>query len=193
MSGGDSRPAYGHLGLLAGARLVVNTSARFVYPFLPAIARGLGISLEQAGLLLSARWAVGMGVPAYVSLIGKGERLRRLMTVGLLLFAFGAAVTSATGVFLGALVGFVLLGIAKPLYDVAAQSYIAERSPYASRAKYLGMLELTWAGGLLVGAPAAGWLIDRYGWEAPFWVLAALGGALAVAIRWFIDPDPARK
>ena len=144
MSGGDSRPAYGHLGLLAGARLVVNTSARFVYPFLPAIARGLGISLEQAGLLLSARWAVGMGVPAYVSLIGKGERLRRLMTVGLLLFAFGAAVTSATGVFLGALVGFVLLGIAKPLYDVAAQSYNAERSPYASRAKYLGMLELTW-------------------------------------------------
>jgi len=34
------------IGFLAGARLVLNTGHRLVYPFLPAISRGLGISLS---------------------------------------------------------------------------------------------------------------------------------------------------
>ncbi len=31
------------------------------------------------------------------------------------------------------------------------------------RARYLGVIELTWASSLLIGAPAAGWLIARFG------------------------------
>jgi len=37
---------------------------------------------------------------------------------------------------------------------------------------------------LLVGAPFAGWLIDRSGWDAPFWVISVLTGvALALTFR----------
>ena len=42
------------IAFLTFTRLVVNTAHRFVFPFLPAISRGLGISLEQGGLLMSA-------------------------------------------------------------------------------------------------------------------------------------------
>jgi predicted MFS family arabinose efflux permease len=169
------------LAFLTLLRLVVNSAHRFVYPFLPAIGRGLGISLEQAGLLVSARWAAGLGTPAIVAVLGRGERRRRLLAVGLALFAVGAATTAATNVYAGAIVGFVLMGIAKPLYDVAAQSYLADRLPYAVRARYMSVMELTWAGGLLVGAPAAGWLIASAGWRAPFWVVASIA-AVAVAV-----------
>ncbi len=181
----------GSLGFLAGLRLVINTAQRFVYPFLPAIGRGLGVSLEQAGLLVSARWAAGLGTPLLVAAAGRGEVRRRLIALGLTLFTLGAAVTAATNVYVGAFAGFVLMGIAKPLFDVAAQAYIADRVPYRSRARYLGMFELTWAGSLLVGAPVAGWLIDSAGWQAPFWALAALGGVGIALVAVLLDADPA--
>ncbi|MGD2052340.1 MAG: MFS transporter [Acidimicrobiia bacterium] len=173
------------LAFIAALRLVVNTAHRLVYPFLPAIARGLGVSLEQAGLLVSARWIAGLGTPGVVRVVGRGEQHRRLIGAGLAIFTLGAAITSASNVYLGAVAGFVLMGIAKPLYDVSSQAYVADRVPYAQRARYLGIVELTWAGGLLVGAPAAGWLIDRAGWNAPFWVLAGLAAA-AVALHGLI-------
>jgi predicted MFS family arabinose efflux permease len=111
------------------------------------------------------------------------------MVAGLAMFAAGAAVTAATGVFAGALVGFVLMGLGKPVYDVAAQAYLSDRTPYRLRARYLGVIELTWAGALLLGAPTAGWLIAGWGWTTPFWVIAALCLLALVTMRWAIEPD----
>lgn len=169
--------------------MVVNTGHRFVYPFLPAIARGIGIPLEQAGLLVSARNLAGLATPLVVTTAGRGERRRRLLVAGLLLFAAGAAATALFGVFAGVLVGFVAMGVAKPVFDVAAQSFLADRSPYERRARILATLELAWAGSLLIGAPAAGWLIDRYTWAAPFWVVSGLALAAIVAILWLLADD----
>lgn len=182
-------PLAGALAFLAAARLVVNTGSRFIYPFLPAIARGLGVPLTQAGLLVSARWMTGLATPAAIRILGHGERRHRLIAAGLIMFATGAVVTAATGVFAGALVGFVLLGLGKPVFDVAAQAYLSDRTPYAVRARYLGVLELTWASSLLIGAPSAGWLIARFGWAAPFWVIAGLCVLSLLAMRWVIEPD----
>lgn len=183
------KPLRGSIGYLFATRLVINTGYRFVFPFLPAISRGLGVSLEQAGLLVSARSLTGVATPLVVSAIGRGERRVRLTVGGAVLFAIGAAVTAVSGIYVGAIVGFILLGLGKPAFDAAAQSYIADRTPYEKRARYLTIIEFTWAGGLLVGAPAAGLLIDRFGWEAPFWVTAVLVGIGAVLAPLVLDPD----
>ena len=166
------RPAVATLLLL---KLVANTAFRFVYPFLPAIARGLGIDLTQAGALVSVRWASSLATPAVMSLAGRVPGSRRLLIAGLVVFSAGSIVTAWTGVFVGAVVGFALLGLAKPMIDVSAQVYVSERVGYEQRARYLGILEIAWAGGLLIGAPAAGWLIDNWSWKAPFWVVGSLG------------------
>ena len=179
----------GAITFLTGTRLLVNTTHRFVSPFLPAIARGLGISLERAGLLLSARSLAFVGTPLVVGTVGRGERRVRLVVFGLSLMAVGAVVTAATGVAAGALVGFVLLGLGKPSFDAAAQAYVADRTPFDRRARYLSILELTWAGGMLVGAPLTGWLISGYGWRAPFWVLSGLLVVVAAAAPRVLEAD----
>jgi predicted MFS family arabinose efflux permease len=177
------------IAYLTATRLVVNTAFRFVLPFLPALSRGLGVSLERAGLLLSARSIAGIATPVMVATVGRGDRRLRLVRWSLVLFAVGAAVTAATGIYAGALVGFVLLGLGKPGFDAAAQAYVADRTPYRQRARYLSVLELTWASGLVLGAPAAGWLIARLGWRAPFWVVAALVGLAAFTSPMVLDHD----
>jgi predicted MFS family arabinose efflux permease len=109
------------MGFLVGARLVINTAHRFVYPFLPAIARGLGISLNLAGTMVSVRWAASLATPGVVHVVDHGRRRRRLIAVGLLMFVTGAVVTVATNVYIGALVGFALMGLAKSAwFDRAA-------------------------------------------------------------------------
>ncbi len=170
-------------------KLVANIGFRFVYPFLPAIARGLGIDLTQAGALVSVRWVGALTTPAVMSFSGSRGRSRRLLVAGLAIFAVGSIVTAWTGVYVGAVVGFALLGLAKPMIDISSQVYVSERVAYEQRARYLGILEIAWAGGLLIGAPLAGWLIENWSWEAPFWVvgsLAVIGIGLAM---FFLDQE----
>lgn len=177
------------IAFLTATRLAVNTAHRFVFPFLPAISRGLGISLEQGGLLMSARSVAFVATPAIVATAGRGERRVRLAVWALLMMSVGAAVTAATGVYAGAFAGFVLLGLGKPSFDAAAQAYIADRTPYERRARYMSILELTWAGGLLFGAPLAGWLIEQYGWEAPFWFVGVLFALALLATPGVLERD----
>ena len=177
------------IAFLTVTRLVVNTAHRFVFPFLPAISRGLGISLAQGGLLMSARSVAFVATPAIVATAGRGERRVRLGVWALGMMSVGALITAATGVYAGAFVGFILLGLGKPSFDAAAQSYVADRTPYERRARYMSILELTWAGGLLVGAPLAGWLIDGFGWGAPFWLVGALFAITMLAAPALLEAD----
>jgi MFS transporter, DHA1 family, inner membrane transport protein len=183
------KPVRAALAFLTAERLVMNTAFRFVYPFLPAIARGLGVPLEAAGYLVSARWAAGLATPVIQRAAGRGESRRSLIVTGCLLFIAGCAVTAITGVYAGALIGFVLIGLAKPAFDIASQAYVADRVPYARRARYLSVFELTWALALLVGAPVTGWMISRRAWYTPFWAFAALTVVAVLLVPRFIDAD----
>lgn len=174
--------------VLTAIKLVLNAGFRFVYPFLPAIGRGLGVDLSQMGLLLSVRWGVGFAAPVAVGAVDRARASRRLLVAGLVSFGVGAIVTAFSGVFIGAIVGFAFMGIGKPLFDVGSQTYISERVPYSRRARSLGILELSWAGGFLIGAPLAGWLIDTRGWEMPFWVFGAMAMMAVGAVFLLLAP-----
>jgi len=175
------------LAFLSAERLVMNTAYRFVYPFLPVIARGLGVPLEQAALLVSVRHIAGLGTPAVTRAVG--HRPRRLIGTGLLLFIVGSAVTVLTNAYIGALIGFALIGIAKPVFDVSSQAYVSDRVGYGQRARYLSVFEFTWAGALLLGAPATGWLISRTSWSVPFLVFAILTAGALLLLSRFVDRD----
>ncbi len=175
------------LAAILFARLLINAQFRIVYPFLPVIARGLGLPLETASLLVGVRALAGMTSPFYGWLSDRIGR-RGVMLGGLLALAGGALLLAsplaAPGFRLGiavALAGFVLLGLSKAAFDPAMQAYVSDAVPYERRGRALGIIELTWAGSWLVGVPLAGLLIARFGWQSPFAVLALLGIAAVFA------------
>ncbi len=186
----SDRPQIGTVRLVA-LKLVLNTAVRLVYPFLPAIARGLGISIGEAGALVSVRWVAGFASPVAIGVAGHRATSRALLLAGLAVFAVGSLVTAWLGVFVGAVVGFALIGFAKPLFDVGAQAHVAERVPWHRRSRHIGMLEVAWAGGLLIGAPVAGWLIERGSWNTPFLALGlmAVVGMVAIARLERVDSE----
>jgi predicted MFS family arabinose efflux permease len=53
----------------------------------------------------------------------------------------------------------------------------------------LAITELSWSLSFLVGVPAMGFLIARYGWRAPFPVLALLGLLALGVLAWMVPLD----
>ncbi|MGI8576309.1 MAG: MFS transporter [Egibacteraceae bacterium] len=177
------------------ARLAVNGGIRVVYPFLPQIADGLGVSLATLTVLLALRW-IGPGVLAPVcARLTERWGSRRLMLAATVLVAAGCLLTVAPGWWAFAAVGFVAVGLGKPLFDVPMQSWFSRRVPYAERARVIGITELTWGLSLLVTVPLSGYLIAGWSWRAPFLLVAGLAllGTLTVGRLIAADAAPARR
>jgi predicted MFS family arabinose efflux permease len=181
----DLRPA---LVVLSASRLVINSAHRMTSPFLPVIARGLGISLEDAGTLVAVRSAASAATP-FIITAGRKRQRRRVIQLGLVMFVGGALVTAATNAFAGALVGFAAMGLAKSVFDVSGQAYLSDRTPYDKRARYLALFEITWAGAFLIGAPAVGFLIQQWGWRAAYYVLGTLAAVAVIVAQRVVRSD----
>jgi predicted MFS family arabinose efflux permease len=160
--------------LFFAIRIVLSSANRIVYPFLPSLARGLGISLASAGILVSLRMMGGIAAPLLGPVVDQNSR-SRTMQLAMLVFALAGVLLIGSGTLAAAAIAFVLFGLTKVLYDLSAHSYLADRIPYRSRGRAVGFLELSWSSAWLLGVPMSGFLIERFGWRAPWAALAGLG------------------
>lgn len=177
------------LSVILLARFSFNMPVRITYFFLPAISRGLGVSLAAASALVSVRSLTGMGAPLF-GLLSDRHGGRRVMVLGVVLLILGAAITAGLPWYGVALFGFGALGISKSAFDPAMQAYVGQRVAYDRRGRVLGVAELAWSGALL-GMPLCGWLIERGGWRAPFALFVVLG-VVALWLMRVLPPDPER-
>lgn len=165
------------------ARTAVNGGLRVVYPFLPEIARGLGVSLAVAGGLLAVRSAAGLVAPLVAPAAERVGR-RAIMLGGVAATLVGSLVIAGAPGVVVAGAGFFLVGVGKPLFDVPMQGWFGSRVPYERRGRVLGISELAWALSMSLALPAS-LLIPAIGWQAPFVLVAALallGGAAVVVL-----------
>jgi predicted MFS family arabinose efflux permease len=169
------------------SRTTINSSFRVVYPFLPAISRGLGVPLTAVSLLLTLRALAGLSSPLFGPLSDRYGR-RSLMLAGLGMLAVATALMAGWPIYGVAVVAFVLIGLSKTTYDPAMQAYLGDAVPYHRRGRVMGLTELSWAAAWLVGVPAAGFLIERAGWQAPFIALTLLA-LVGLLFTWRLPPD----
>jgi len=140
---------------------------------------------------VTARSAVGLASPLFGPLSDRWGR-RRMMAAGLLALAWGGVIIALVPSFPAAFVGFLLLGLAKVIFDPNLQAYLGDRVPYHRRGLVIAVTELAWAGGILVGAPLVGLIIERWGWRTPFGLLAALAVAALGALLLVLPSDHRR-
>ena len=172
-----ARPAARRLVWQIGAatlgRFFVSISRRFIYPFAPALSRGLGVPLMAITSLIAINQATGLLSPLFGPLSDRWG-YRMMMLVGLGLLGVGLIAGGVLPFYGVILVALLLAGVSKAIYDPALQSYVGERVPFHRRGLVIGLTEFSWAGSVLVGVPLIGLLIDRYGWQSPFLVLGGL-------------------
>jgi len=168
------------------ARLLMNTSRRFVYPFAPELGRGLGVPLTSITSLVAINQLTGILSPFFGPLSDRwGYRVMMLLGLGVL-----AAGMLAGGIlpFYGVvLLALFLAGVGNSIFTPAIGAYVGENVPYERRGLVIGLMEIGWAGSSLIGIPVAGFFIAEFGWRAPFFILGGLG-LLGVALLGFLIP-----
>lgn len=167
-------------------RTILNTAHRMVYPFLPVFARGLGVDLSSMSLLMTARSLLGTSSPLFAPMADRRGR-KFGMLVGVVVFTLGVGLVAIHPSFWTLAIALMLAMVGKYMFDPAMQAYFGDRIPYHQRGTALAVTEVAWSMSFIVGVPVVGFLIDRFGWSAPFPVFTILGLAIFFVI-WRIVP-----
>ena len=152
-------------------------------PAIPVLQQQLGVTLVQAGFLLSTVQMAGMLLGLAVGLSADRVGLRRSMITGLLVLAIASALgATATSVHwllgLRALEGMGFLLVVMPGPGLIRRS-VAPQDLGKRMGWWGSYMPLGSALGLLVGP----WVLQHLGWPA-WWLLAAALSALASLAVW---------
>jgi predicted MFS family arabinose efflux permease len=172
---------------LAGARFIMHTGYRMLYPFLGVFARGLGVDLATISVALTAHDAAGAVGPFLASITDtRGRKTGILLGVGI--FAAATSLIAVWPTYPGFFAGLVLISIGVAVTVPSIHAYLGDRVPYAQRGRAIGLTELAWSVSFIVGVPLVGLAISRWGWSAPFWPLAALGLLAFILLAVLLPP-----
>ena len=145
-----------------------------VFPFLPALARGMGVPVESVALALSARSALGFIGPPLGAIADMRGRKQALVGA-LLLFSVSLLAIGIWPTYAVFFIGLVITGGATVVIDSSIHAYLGDRIPYAQRGRATAMVELGWSLAFVIGIPLVGWSMAHSGWSAPFMWLGLLG------------------
>ena len=166
-------------------RTVLNTLHRMVYPFLAVFARGLGVDVAVLSFVVTLRSFVGMFAPVLGAIAD--QRGRRFgMLLGIFLFIMGMSLVALAPSFTTFSIALLLAILSKYLFDPSMQAYFGDRIPYERRGTALAVTEGAWSLAFIAGVPLMGWLIARFGWNAPFPLLAGLGLVMFLVVWWMV-------
>lgn len=167
-------------------RIILNTMHRMVYPFLSVFSRGLGVDVTAISLVLAGRNFVGIFGPFLVPLANKRGR-RFGMLAGITAFTIGVSLVAIYPNLLTFSAALILAILSKTLFDPTLQAYLGDRVAYEQRGTALAITEMAWSIAFILGVPGMGYLINRFGWSAPFPVLA-VSGLVIFAVIWLMLP-----
>lgn len=190
-SSGDDFRAYAGLHATAFAALFcVGVYASSFGPALPFIADDLGVSLDTAGLVLSAFFLGSIAASALVAVALHGEDTRKLGIAGLITAAAGAVLLAFAPTWLLGLAGGVVLGVGDGLMIAALHMLMSTTSRNVPGA--INRLNIWFAVGAVAGPLWAGGMLALTGdlWLV-FGGVAALLAATAAAMA--IAPAPSHE
>ena len=170
------------------ARLVINITRRFPYPFVSAIGASFSVSADNIQNIIALTNGAGLLSPMLGTI--SEHYGRKVVMVGALLMmtimSILGALFSDYGIFVVVMFAF---GVGKIIYDPTFQAYLGDVIQYSRRARVMGIAELSWALSLVIAAPVAGFLLDVSSLQAIFLFLTILLALSALALWTLVESD----
>lgn len=157
-----------------------------VFPFLPALARGLGVPIESVAAAVGARSALGFIGPALGAIADMRGRKQALVGA-LLLFSVSLIAIGIWPAYAVFFTGLVITGGATVVIDSSIHAYLGDNVPYAQRGRATALVELGWSLAFVIGIPLIGWSMARNGWNAPF-IWLGISALLACGLVGLVLP-----
>jgi len=145
-----------------------------VYPFLPAIGRGLQVDLATVTLAISFSMAASALGP-FIAPVADRYGRRTGLLIGLAIFTPGCALAGFFPSYWTFLGGLLLINLGDNIFLPSMQAFISDRVSYEKRGTYIGVTELAWALSFILVIPLIGLLIQATWWNISYIVLGGLG------------------
>ncbi|MBV8207508.1 MAG: MFS transporter [Acidobacteria bacterium] len=187
---GGSRAA---LALLMGLNLF-NYIDRYILPaVLPAIQREFHVKDSELGFLTTT-FFIGyiLTAPLFGWLADRYPR-KIIMAAGGLLWSAATLLTAFTYDFRALVIRHVVVGIGEASFATIAPAFLADLFSEEQRGRALAFFNIALPFGAAAGYALGGILVVRYGWRAPFYLGAAPGALLALAVARLREPPRGRR
>ncbi len=160
------------------------------YSFVPVVARDLGARQTDVGVLAMLAQGGFAGGALAAGQVARRIAAPRLLALGAGLVAVSAAATPLCPGLLALDLAQLVGGLGRGLVNPVAATLAIAAVPDEERTTAMGVYQATWAGGIVIGPPLAGWLAGACGLPAAF-VVAALAAATAAALGLRLARRPA--
>jgi MFS family permease len=156
---------------------------------IPVLREVLGVSLVQAGFLLSMVQLAGMALGLLVGLVADRFGPRRVMQIGLLLLALASALGSLAHQVQWLLASRALEGLGFLLSVLPAPALLRQRVAHPpTLSKALGWWGAYMPLGTAIALLAGAALIGAVGWRGAWQVLAGVSLVALVVLTWSVPP-----
>ncbi|RAX43877.1 MFS transporter [Arthrobacter sp. AQ5-06] len=177
--------------VLALSGTVVALMQTLVVPLLPDFPRILGITADDASWLVTATLLASAVATPVVSRSADMYGKRKMMVVCLAIMVAGSVIAAVGGSFLWLVIGRTLQGFASALIPVGI-SIMRDELPKEKMGSAVALMSATLGIGSAMGLPLAGVLYESLGWASIFWVSAAAGALLLVAVALVVPESKVR-
>jgi DHA1 family inner membrane transport protein len=169
----------------------IGTGEFVIMGLLPEVARDLGVSIPQAGHVISA-YALGVVIGApLLAVLSSGWPRRKLLIALMLAFGLGNFASAIAPNYLLLNLLRFLAALPHGTYFGVAALVAASMAAPGRRGQAVGQVMLGLTVATLVGVPIAAWLGQMLGWRSAFVFVGALAILASVLIRRELPEIPA--
>jgi len=175
---------------LALAAFGVGTEGFMIAGLLPRIAGDVGVSVAQAGYLVTVFGVTyAVGSPIVAVLTGPVER-KRLLLAAIAAFGLANLLAAWAPSFVALLVARALLALTAGAFMPAATAYAATSAAPERRGRAISMVYTGFTLAIVIGVPLGTAIGVEYGWRATFVAVAGLAAASWIGLAFALRPMP---
>ena len=178
--------------LLTALNLLNYVDRSVLFAVQPLVQSEFQLSNTQVGYLTSAFLIFYMIAAPFVGPLADRYSRKLIIVGGAIFWSALTLLTAVTHTYTELLIRHTLVGIGEATFVTIAPTFVADLYPEEKRGRILGVFYLAIPVGTAAGYLLGGHLSPHYGWRFPFYVAAAPGFVLALAVLFLREPERGR-
>ena len=176
------------LAVLTALNLLNYADRNVLFAVQPLVQDEFHLSKAQLGYLTSAFLGFYMVAAPFVGPLADRYSRKLIIAFGAIFWSGLTLLTAVTHTYSELLIRHTLVGIGEATFVTIAPTFVADLFPEEKRGRILGVFYLAIPVGSAAGYLLGGNLAPHHGWRFPFYVAAAPGFLLAVAVLFLKEP-----
>ena len=178
--------------VLTALNLLNYADRNVLFAVQPLVQDEFHLTNREIGYLTSAFLGFYMIAAPFVGPLADRYSRKLIIVLGAIFWSGLTLLTAVTHTYTELLIRHTLVGVGEATFVTIAPTFVADLFAEKKRGRILGVFYLAIPVGSAAGYLLGGYLAPHYGWRFPFYIAAAPGFVLAIAVLFLKEPERGR-